>query len=193
LTDRIGAGGMSEVWRATDEVLGRPEAVKALASPLAYDPARRATTRQEARAAAGPAHPHITQVYDYDETTPADGTPVPYLVMELVEGQDLDTRLQAGPLPCQQAVQIGADVADGLSAAHRLGIVHRDITPGNVMLTPAGRGGTRLRHRHAHRRRNHDGWLEGTPTYAAPEQAGGGPADPATDMYSLGVLCWTCA
>jgi serine/threonine-protein kinase len=192
VTDRIGAGGMSEVWRATDEVLGRRVAVKVLASPLAADPVLRATTRREARATAGLAHPHVTQVYDYGETAPADGTPVPYLVMELIQGQDLDIRLQAGPLPWQQAVQIGADTADALSAAHRVGLVHRDIKPGNVMLTPRGAkvldfgiatltGGDAA-----------GGWLVGTPTYAAPEQAHGGPADPATDVYSLGVLLYEC-
>ncbi|MEU4717204.1 serine/threonine protein kinase, partial [Micromonospora purpureochromogenes] len=94
----IGLGGMSEVWRADDEVLHRPVAVKALAAQLAADPQLRATIQREARAAARLTHPHVTQVYDYGEATLPGGVVVPYLVMELVEGRSLADRLTAGPL-----------------------------------------------------------------------------------------------
>ncbi|RQX53956.1 hypothetical protein DLJ57_08565, partial [Micromonospora chalcea] len=96
LRERIGLGGMSEVWRADDEVLHRPVAVKVLAGQLAADPQLRAVIQREARAAARLTHPHVTQVYDYAEATLAGGVVVPYLVMELVEGQTLADRLAGG-------------------------------------------------------------------------------------------------
>ncbi|HEY3007383.1 MAG TPA: protein kinase [Micromonosporaceae bacterium] len=192
LDDRIGLGGMSEVWRATDAVLGRTVAVKALSSPLAADPVLRAATWREARAAARLTHPNVTQVYDYGEATLPDGAVVPYLVMEFVDGQSLADRLSHGPLPWPEATAIGAQVAAALAAAHRLGVVHRDVKPGNVMLTPtgakvldfgiaalAGAGGD-----------TDAGWLVGTPAYAAPERLRPGPAQPASDVYALGVLLY---
>jgi eukaryotic-like serine/threonine-protein kinase len=190
LTDRIGLGGMSEVWRATDAVLGRAVAVKMLSSPLAADPVLRAATWREARAAARLAHPNVTQVYDYGEATLPGGAVVPYLVMELVEGQSLADRLTAGPLPWPDAAAIGAQVAAALAAAHRLGVVHRDVKPANVMLTPTGAkvldfGIAAL----AGAGTDTDaGWLVGTPAYAAPERLWPGPAQPASDVYALGVL-----
>ncbi|MEV4511615.1 serine/threonine-protein kinase [Dactylosporangium sp. NPDC049525] len=192
LRDRIGVGGMSQVWRAEDEVLGRQVAVKVLTTPLAADPLLRAATWTEARAAARLAHPHVTQVYDYGEAALPSGAVVAYLVMELVEGQSLADRLRFGPLPWQQATIMAAQVAAALAAAHRIGVVHRDIKPGNVMLThmgakildfgiaalsggePDGDGGR----------------LVGTPTYAAPERLRPGAALPESDVYALGVLLY---
>jgi serine/threonine-protein kinase len=190
LTERIGLGGMSEVWRATDAVLGRTVAVKVLSSPLVTDPVLRAATWREARAAARLTHPNVTQVYDYGEATLPGGAVVPYLVMELVEGQSLAERLAGGPLPWPEAATIGAHVAAALAAAHRLGVVHRDVKPGNVMLTPTGAkvldfGIAAL----AGAGTDTDaGWLVGTPAYAAPERLRPGPAQPASDVYALGVL-----
>src|SRR5262245_39025705 len=138
LVERIGMGGMSEVWRATDEVLSRPVAVKILAAPLANDPVLRSATWREARTAAQLAHPRVPQVYDYGEVRLTDGSFVSYLVMELLEGQCLAARLAAGPLPWREAIRIAAQVATTVAAAHRVGVVHRDITPGNVMLTVSG-------------------------------------------------------
>jgi hypothetical protein len=192
LTDRIGLGGMSEVWRATDAVLGRTVAVKMLASPLATDPVLRAATWREARAAARLTHPNVMQVYDYGEATLPGGAVMPYLVMEFVQGHSLADRLTGGPLPWPEAAGVGAQIAAALAAAHRLGIVHRDVKPANVMLTVAGAkvldfgiaalagaGGD-----------TDAGWLVGTPAYAAPERLRPGPAQPASDVYALGVLLY---
>jgi serine/threonine-protein kinase len=183
---------MSEVWRATDAVLGRTVAVKALSSPLAADPVLRAATWREARAAARLTHANVTQVYDYGEATMPGGAVVPYLVMEFVGGQNLADRLTRGPLSWPEATAIGAQVAAALAAAHRLGVVHRDVKPGNVMLTPSGAkvldfgiaaligaGGD-----------TDAGWLVGTPAYTAPERLRPGPAQPASDVYALGVLLY---
>ncbi|KAB1947199.1 serine/threonine protein kinase [Micromonospora sp. ALFpr18c] len=191
LHERIGLGGMSEVWRADDEVLGRPVAIKVLAGQLAADPHLRATIRREARAAARLTHPHVTQVYDYAEATLADGAVVPYLVMELVDGHNLADRLRGGPLPWPEAVRVAGQIAAALAAAHRIGVVHRDVKPGNVMLTDTGAkvldfgiaalGGLDSQSGEP---------LMGTPAYFAPERLAAGPPDPASDVYALGALLY---
>ncbi|MFG1653152.1 serine/threonine-protein kinase [Micromonospora sp. NPDC049275] len=191
LHERIGLGGMSEVWRADDEVLGRPVAIKVLAGQLAADPQLRATIQREARAAARLTHPHVTQVYDYAEATLAGGVVVPYLVMELVEGHNLADRLRGGPLPWPEAVRVAGHIAAALAAAHRIGVVHRDVKPGNVMLTDTGAkvldfgiaalGGLDSQSGEP---------LMGTPAYFAPERLAAGPPDPASDVYALGALLY---
>ncbi|MFI6824101.1 serine/threonine-protein kinase [Micromonospora sp. NPDC050187] len=196
LRARIGLGGMSEVWRADDEVLHRPVAVKALAGQLAADPELRATIGREARAAARLTHPHVTQVYDYGEATLAGGVVVPYLVMELVEGENLADRLNRGPLAWPDAVRLGGQVAAALAAAHRIGVVHHDVKPGNVMLTDTGAkvldfGIAALAGPH-HPLAGRDGGepLMGTPAYIAPERLAAGATDPASDVYALGALLY---
>ncbi|OZV83671.1 serine/threonine protein kinase [Micromonospora echinospora] len=196
LRARIGLGGMSEVWRADDEVLHRPVAVKALAGQLAADPELRATIGREARAAARLTHPHVTQVYDYGEATLAGGVVVPYLVMELVEGENLADRLDRGPLAWPDAVRLGGQVAAALAAAHRIGVVHHDVKPGNVMLTDTGAkvldfGIAALAGpRHPRLGRDAGEPLMGTPAYLAPERLAAGAPDPASDVYALGALLY---
>jgi eukaryotic-like serine/threonine-protein kinase len=192
LIEQLGSGGMSVVWRSFDDVLGRPVAVKVLSAPTAADPAFRAAIRKEARASARLSHPHITQVYDYGEAILPDGPTVAYVVMELLSGQTIGQRLTAGPLPWREAVQIAGQVAQALAAAHRRGVVHRDIAPANVMLTATGAkvldfGIAAL----AGGRGDPDGGgLLGTPAYVAPERLDDAPAAPAADVYALGALLY---
>ncbi|HEY3006955.1 MAG TPA: serine/threonine-protein kinase [Micromonosporaceae bacterium] len=193
LVEQLGIGGMSVVWRGFDEVLGRQVAVKVLASQLAAAAPLRERLRAEAQAAARLSHPNITSVYDYGEASVDGGPPVPYVVMELVDGESLATHLaNAAALPWRTAVTVGAEVAAALAAAHARGIVHRDVTPANVMLTAAGAkvvdfgisaliGETDA---------GPDGSLLGTPAYLAPERLDGGPVSAATDVYALGLLLY---
>ncbi|MET8910689.1 protein kinase [Micromonospora sp. NPDC004551] len=190
LVDQIGAGGMSVIWRARDEVLDRVVAVKVLAPSLAADARFRDMVREEARSAAQLVHPHVTAVHDYGETVAPDGSITSFVVMELLTGEELEHRLTEGPLPWPAAVETGAQVAEAVAAAHRLGIVHRDITPSNVMMTRVGAKvldfgiATRV----GAPDEDEDGGTFGTPAYVAPERLDGAPAQPATDVYSLGVL-----
>ncbi|MER7416293.1 protein kinase [Micromonospora peucetia] len=192
LVDQIGAGGMSVIWRARDEVLDRVVALKVLAPSLAADARFRDMVREEARAAAQLVHPHVTSVHDYGETVAPDGSITSFVVMELLAGEELEVRLTEGPLPWTEAVEVGVQVADALAAAHRLGIVHRDITPANVMMTRAGVKvldfgiATRI----GAPDDDEDGGTFGTPAYVAPERLDGAPAQPSTDVYSLGVLLY---
>ncbi|MFY1673422.1 protein kinase domain-containing protein [Plantactinospora sp. WMMB334] len=192
LIEELGEGGMSVVWRGHDEVLGRPVAVKMLTPRLAADRSFRHRLRAEARAAARLCHPHITGVYDYGESV-RYGRTVPYVVMELVDGESLASRLDRdGPLPWWDAVVLGAQVAAALATAHARGVVHRDITPGNVMLTPIGAkvvdfGISALV---GERDGDVEGGLFGTPAYVAPERLNRGEVCPATDVYALGLLLY---
>jgi serine/threonine-protein kinase len=192
LVEHLGGGGMSVVWRAYDEVLGRQVAVKVLVSQDGADAAARERIRTEAQAAARLTHPHIAGVHDYGESETASGEAVPYVVMELVHGPTLAQRLNAGPLPVRAALLVGAQVAAALAAAHARGLVHRDVKPGNVVLSPGGAkvvdfgiaavagepGGPS------------DGKLWGTPAYLAPERLTGGEVVPESDVYALGLLIY---
>lgn len=193
LVERLGAGGMSVVWRGFDEVLGRQVAVKVLPPSTSADPLFRRRLRSEAQAAARLTHPNITNVYDYGEATTVDGEPVPYVVMELVDGESLAAVLaRVRTLPWPSAVRISAEVAAALASAHARGIVHRDVTPANVMLTPAGVkvvdfGISALI---GENDTDPDGSLMGTPAYLAPERLEGGQVSPATDVYAVGLLIY---
>ncbi len=188
---RIASGGMGEVWRAKDELLGREVAVKLLRPHVAEDPAFRLRFRSEARIAAGLSDPGIAQVFDYGE-----GGGVAYLVMELVPGQSLAGILaRDGALSPEITLDVVRQTAMGLHAAHRAGIIHRDIKPGNLLVTEAGVikitdfGIARVLEAVPV---TQTGILMGTAQYVSPEQASGDPLTPATDLYSLGVVAYEC-
>ena len=187
LLDELGSGGMAVVWRARDEVLGRPVAIKLLAGRYAGDPQSRARIRDEARAAATLSHPNIAQVYDYGE---AAGTGTPYVVMELINGPTLQERMKAGKLPPRTVFRICGEVAAALAAAHAHGLVHRDIKMANIMVTPAGAKVVDFGIAAAVGPASPEEMLVGTPAYLAPERLTGELIVPASDVYALGVLLY---
>src|SRR5215831_1206398 len=129
----LGAGGMGEVYRAHDARLGRDVAIKVLLEDLSSNPDLKTRFEREARALSALSHPHICHLYDIGSQ---DGTD--YLVMELLEGEPLNRRLEKGPMPLTQALQCATEIAEALDKAHKSGIVHRDLKPGNIMLTKSG-------------------------------------------------------
>lgn len=185
----VAAGGIGEVWRGRDEVLGRAVAVKLLRAEFASHPETLARFRAEARHAAAVAHPGVAQVYDYGE----DGRP--YLVMELVEGPSLAEVLAGGPLPTARAMDVVAQAAAALAPAHAAGLVHRDIKPANLLLGPGEAVKVTdfgIAHAAGSAPLTRTGTLVGTPAYLAPERAAGEPATPASDLYSLGIVGYEC-
>jgi hypothetical protein len=197
ITAPIATGGMGEVWKARDRVLDRIVAAKVLKSEFTGDPSFLARFRNEARHTAALTHPNIASVYDYGETVDDSGTQqLAFLVMEFVEGQPLVTILHdEGALPVDWTLHVLEQSADGLSAAHRAGVVHRDIKPGNLIVRPDGvvkltdfgiaqaRDATPL---------TRTGMVVGTAQYLSPEQAQGMEVTAASDVYSLGVLAYEC-
>jgi eukaryotic-like serine/threonine-protein kinase len=185
----LGGGGMALVYRARDEELDRPVAIKLLADNLAADEAFRKRFLREARLAAQLAHPNVVQVYDSGE---ADGRP--YIVMEYVEGETLaDLLARRGRLPPAEAVELALQVCSGLEHAHRAGLVHRDIKPQNLLIR--GDGTVKITDfgiaRSAHGTRlTETGSVLGTAAYLAPEQAAGEEVTPAADVYALGVVLY---
>jgi len=184
LEERLGAGGMSEVWSALDLDLGRRVAVKLLAPN-----ADRVRFEREARAVAAVAHPNICALYGYGET---EGRP--FMVLEYLPGGSLEERLAPGqPLPDDQTWRIAGDLAAGLAHAHERGLVHRDLKPSNVLFDAAGRakiadfGIARLGEPSG---LTELGTVLGTATIISPEQAAGLPATPASDVYAFGVILY---
>jgi serine/threonine-protein kinase len=187
LVGLVGAGGMSTVWRARDEVLNRWVAVKVLASD---DAAGRARGLEEARAAAGLSHPHITNVYDFGETLVGDDSAVAYVVMELLQGSSLARRMRENAPDPATALSLLAEVASAVAAAHASGVVHRDIKPSNIVLTEKGAKviDFGIAAMSGDREVDAAGDVIGTPAYVAPERLSRDDVAPASDVYSLGVL-----
>ncbi|MDF2993378.1 MAG: pknA [Microbacterium sp.] len=191
LDSRIAIGGMGEVWEATDHVIGRTVAIKILKDEYMGDPGFLERFRAEARHAALVNHEGIASVFDYGEE---DGSA--FLVMELVPGEALSTILEReGSLSTDKTLDIVAQTAAALQAAHAAGLVHRDIKPGNLLITPDGRvkitdfGIARIADQVP---LTATGQVMGTVQYLSPEQASGHPASPATDIYSLGIVAYEC-
>ncbi len=204
----LGAGGMGEVYRARDTRLGRDVAVKVLPEHLAATPEVRARFEREARTISSLNHPHICTLFDVGHEGDTD-----FLVMELVEGETLATRLAKGALPLEQALKLGAEIADALDRAHRAGVVHRDLKPGNVMLTKSGAklldfglaratgmagpgGGSGMtiaaltQSPTVSQPLTAEGTIVGTFQYMAPEQLEGREADARCDIWALGATLY---
>ncbi|KQV14632.1 MULTISPECIES: serine/threonine-protein kinase [unclassified Kitasatospora] len=194
LTERIGGGGMGDVWRADDGVLERQVAVKVLHAALLEDEQFAERFRREARLLAALSHPGIVDVHDYGESADGPGGQVAYIVMELIDGRPLNEVLaEDGPMSAERTLGLLAGALDALHAAHQRDIVHRDIKPSNLMVRPDDRvvvtdfgiataaTSTKITSSHA---------VLGTALYMAPEQAEGAVTTPLSDLYSIGVVCY---
>ena len=194
----IGAGGMGEVYQATDKRLDRTVAIKVLPSHVADHPQARERFEREARTISQLNHPHICTLHDIGQENGVD-----FLVMEYIEGETLAERLEKGALPLDQALQRGIEVADALDKAHRHGIVHRDLKPGNIMLTKSGAklldfGLAKLMPEPSKldpdaataTKMTREGAIVGTLQYMAPEQVEGKKADARTDIFAFGSVLY---
>ena len=208
ITTALGAGGMGEVYRATDTKLGRDVAIKVLPVELAQDPERLARFEREAKLLASLNHPNIAHVYGFESASVDGGSTTHFLAMELVEGEDLSQRLKRGAMPVEEAVEIAKQIAEALEEAHEKGIVHRDLKPANVKVTVDGKvkvldfglaraysgdGGEASKPELSHsptltRAGTEAGVILGTAAYMSPEQARGKPVDKRADIWAFGVV-----
>ena len=193
----VGVGGMGEVFRARDTRLDRTVAVKTISREAEGDPQLLLRLRREAKAISALAHPHICALYDVGEVNGID-----YLVMEFLEGETLADRIEKGPLPLDAVLRYAIEIAGALDAAHRGGVIHRDLKPTNIMLTRAGAklldfglartiavGSSPARHA-ASERLTEQGMVVGTPQHMAPEQLHGMPSDARTDIFAFGTVLY---
>ncbi len=196
----LGAGGMGEVYRARDTRLERTVAIKILPAQVSSDPLRKQRFEREAKTISNLNHPHICVLHDIGHQ---DG--IDYLVMECVEGETLAKRLEKGPLPLEQVLKLGSQIADALDKAHRSGVVHRDLKPGNIMLTPTGAklldfglakpaalvsGATLTAAATQTTPVTQEGTVVGTFQYMSPEQIEGKELDGRSDIFSLGAVLY---
>ena len=199
LGEVIGRGGMASVYTAKDVNLGRDVALK-LFAPQSADPDELRRQEAEIELLATLNHPSLVTLFDAGTDTRIPDEPRPFLTMELVDGQDLRTRIRHSPLPLNELAVVGAGVADALAYVHALGIIHRDIKPANILLVP-GRPGEPLRPKLTDfgiarimdgTRLTATGTMVGTAAYLSPEQARGADLGPASDIYSLGLVMLEC-
>src|SRR5256884_1010651 len=200
ITGLLGSGGMGEVYRARDTRLERTVAIKILPAHLSSDPLRKQRFEREAKTISSLNHPHVCTLHDVGSQ---DG--VEYLVMECVEGETLARRLEKGALPLEQGLKCGAEIADGLDEAHRSGVVHRDLKPGNIMLTATGAklldfglakevvplaNGATITAAAQSSPVTEEGTIIGTFQYMSPEQVEGKELDGRSDIFSLGAVLY---
>jgi eukaryotic-like serine/threonine-protein kinase len=197
----LGAGGMGEVYRARDTRLDRSVAIKILPEHLSADPVRKLRFEREAKTVSALNHPNICSLFDVGSQNGTD-----FLVMECIEGENLSDRLAKGPLPTEQVLKIGTEIADALDKAHRSGVVHRDLKPGNIMLTKTGAklldfglaksavvsatSTVTLTHVAATSPVTEQGTIVGTFQYMSPEQVEGRELDGRSDIFSLGTVLY---
>jgi serine/threonine-protein kinase len=192
LDERIAAGGVGQVWKATDLLLERAVAVKLLRPEYADHPETLERFRKEAKNAGALNNSHVAQVYDYGPSGP-DGSP--YLVMEYVDGPSLADLLVVDPIDPARALDVIAQAADGLAAAHKVGVIHRDIKPGNILINSEGQVKVTdfgIAHAAGQVPVTGPGLVMGTTQYMAPERIAGNPGTAASDLYALGIVLHEC-